>query len=141
MVREGIISPMLAQKKFREIILQLLFSIDMGEGKQEEILPLLMRELSVSKKIVTQAFERATSIWEKRQSLDQKIGELSQTYDFTRIGRVEQNVLRLGVYELEAQEIDHEVAIAEAIRLARKFASPEAASFVNAILHHAAFPV
>lgn len=133
--------PMLPQKKYREVVLQLLFSIDMGRGDDDDAISMISKELSLSKKTATQAFERAMTIWNGRERLEQKIGGISQDYDFSRIGRVEQNILRLGLFELEAGEVDSEVAISEAVRLSRKFASPEAASFVNAIMDHAALSV
>lgn len=63
------------------------------------------------------------------------ITEHSTSYEFERIPRIERNVLRLGVYEIMYDsDIPPKVAIAEAIRLTRKFATPESATFVNAIL-------
>jgi transcription antitermination protein NusB len=44
-------------------------------------------------------------------------------------------VLRLALYEmLHDDQIPPKVAIAEAIRLSRKFSTPESSSFINAIL-------
>src|SRR5690606_29501809 len=54
---------------------------------------------------------------------------------FERIPRVERNILRLAVFELlHDPSVPPTVAIAEAIRLTRKFATPEAATFINAVL-------
>jgi N utilization substance protein B len=67
--------------------------------------------------------------------IDEKITSLSPDYSFARISRVEKTILRLGVYEILFDDlIPPLVAISEAIRLTRKFGTPESARFVNAIL-------
>lgn len=120
--------------KFRELVFQLLFSFDGGNGCDEELIPLLMSQLLVTRKVVKEAYEQAQKVWDMRGLLDQKIGDMSEDYAFDRIGKVERNVLRLGLCELQTSTVSAEIAIAEAIRLARKFSTPEAASFVNAVL-------
>lgn len=125
----------LPQQKFREIVFQMLYSQDLGKATEEDMLPLLMEELSVSKQSVKKAQERVRSILEKKAELDTCISKTSTSYDFERIQSVERNILRLGVFELlHDQDIPPKVAIAEALRLARKFGTPESAAFVNAVL-------
>lgn len=121
-------------KKFREIVLQLLFSIDMGGAEEEDLIPFLMHELKTTRKIVKEAYAQASGIYAKRESLDQKIALLSQSYAFERIGRVERNILRWGFFEQDGGLLDKAVVISEAIRLARKFSTPESADYVNALL-------
>lgn len=125
----------LPQPKFREIVLQLLYSYDMGHAVAEDMITLLMTELEVTKQSVVRADERVQQIRKRLPELDAQIAEVSQSYAFERIQSVERNVLRLGVYELLYDDtIPKKVAIAEALRLARKFGSPEAVAFVNAVL-------
>jgi N utilization substance protein B len=122
-------------QKFREIVFQVLYSYDVAGESADAIIPLLMKELSVSKKSVILARDTATAILQKRKEIDAKIAEVSTSYEFSRIQSVERNILRLGVYELLFDNtIPPKVAIAEALRICRKFASPAAASFINAIL-------
>ena len=51
-----------------------------------------------------------------------------------RLGTLERNVLRIGVHELEEGTVPHEVAINEAVVLAKRYATDEAAKLVNGIL-------
>lgn len=96
---------------------------------------MLMAELKVTKKSVLMAQERAAAIETKLSEIDEKISASSTEYSFDRISRVEKTILRLGIYELFYDtSIPPLVAIAEAIRLTRKFGTPESAQFVNAIL-------
>lgn len=125
----------LPQQKFREIVFQMLYSIDMGQASEEAMLPLLMAELAVTKQSVRKGQERVRLIIQKQAEIDAWIAKYSLSYTFERIQSVERNILRLGVFELlYDKEIPPKVAIAEALRLARKFGTPEAATFVNAIL-------
>ena len=120
-------------QKFREIVFQLLYSDDFGGS--EEVMEMLMAQLSVTKRIVREASLLMDKILEKKGEIDEIIRGNSESYDFERIPRVERNVLRLSLYELLfATGIPPKVAIAEAIRLTRKFATAESAKFVNAIL-------
>lgn len=123
----------ISPQKFREIVFQLLYSDDFGGS--EEVVGMLMAQLAVTKKIVREALGTLEKILEKKEEIDIIIRSNSEAYDFERIPRVERNVLRLSIYEmLFSSGIPPKVSIAEAIRLSRKFATAEAATFVNAVL-------
>lgn len=123
------------QQKLREILFQLLYSHDFIENDKEDIISFLMAEHAVSKKTVYQVHDKLAAFLAKREEIDQLIQEASHAYDFERIPKAEKNILRLGAYEVCFDEtIPPKVAIAEAIRLARKFSTSEGATFVNAIL-------
>ena len=47
---------------------------------------------------------------------------------------MERNVLRIAITELDRGEVPLEVAIDEAVRLAKRYASADAAALVNGIL-------
>src|ERR1700730_15560992 len=127
----------LSQQKFREIVFQLLYSQDIARPEEALMLELMMTELAVSKKNVRLAQERVNKIKEHLPEIDPLIASISTSYDFDRIQVVTKNILRLGVFELFFDDqIPPKVAIAEAIRLSRKFNTPESASFVNALLDH-----
>ncbi len=127
----------LSLQKMREIVFQFLYSYDLGLTEPDQLMQLLMKELSVTKKNVKIAEERARKVFELCPTLDEKIGSTSQEYSFERIYLVERNILRLGLYEIEYDdEIPPKVAISEALRLAKKFSTPESTAFVNAILDH-----
>lgn len=123
------------QQKLREISFQLLYSKDIGKSDEKEMVPLLMKELAVTRKAVESAQEKVHLIEAVLEELDTMIAEASFSYAFERIQTVERNILRLGVFELFFDDkIPAKVAISEAIRLTRKFGTPESAGFVNAIL-------
>ncbi len=123
------------QQKLREIIFQMLYSYDLGKSDQEDMIELMMKELSVQRSSIIIAQQKVEEIQAIQEELDNMIAGASFSYSFDRIQTVERNILRLGVYELFFESnIPPKVAISEAVRLAKKFSTPEAAHFVNAIL-------
>lgn len=123
------------QRKFREFVFQMLFSHDLNREIDQKIILSMVHQLQVTKKTMKQVYVRIQSIVEHLEEIDRQISKCSQHYDFNRISKVEKNILRLGVYELfYDEEIPSKVAFAEAVRLSRKFGTPEGGAFVNAIL-------
>ncbi len=80
------------------------------------------------------SIETAEAVAARVEELDRRISEAAIDWTVERMGAVERNVLRMGVYELETGSVPVEVAISEAVKLARRYASNEAGKFVNGIL-------
>lgn len=122
-------------QKFREAVFQMLYSYDISRPEDEDLIELLMNELAITKKVAQEALKRMYVIRTKLPEIDPMISRTSQSYTFERIQSVERNLLRLGVFELFFDDaIPPKVALAEALRLTRKFGTKESSSFVNAIL-------
>jgi transcription antitermination protein NusB len=68
------------------------------------------------------------------EALDATIGEASSAWPPERLGALERNILRVALFELDRDEVPLEVAIDEAVRLARRYSSDDAAKLVNGIL-------
>ena len=80
------------------------------------------------------ARETAEAVAERAPELDRRIDEATEDWPASRLGALERNVLRVGIYELEKGEVPREVAIDEAVRLAKRYASDDAGRLVNGIL-------
>jgi N utilization substance protein B len=80
----------------------------------------------------------AEAVVTRADELDQKISDASEGWPADRLGTLERNVLRIGVQELEQSDVPVEVAIDEAVSLAKRYASDEAGRLVNGILGHIA---
>jgi N utilization substance protein B len=128
-------NPSFSPKKFREMLVQILFSKEVGNSQFDDLAELLMQELKVSMSQFEAAHAKALLILESAKQLDEKIENLSQSYEVERIGKVEKNILRLSLYELLENQLPLEVIIAEAIRLTKKFSSDSSVSFVTALLN------
>ncbi len=80
------------------------------------------------------AAELAGVVADRAEALDRRITETSDEWPADRMGTLERNILRIGVYELEERTVPIEVAINEAVVLAKRYASEDAARLVNGIL-------
>lgn len=123
----------ITREKFREALFQALFALD--HDPDGEVIPILMRQVKISKSAAREVQERAIEVLAKKEELDEKISSVSEGYSLERITQAERNIMRLGLFEiLFDEEIPGPVSISEAIRLTRKFGSRDSAKFVNAIL-------
>ena len=80
------------------------------------------------------ARETAEGVAARAEELDRRITDAAEGWIAERLGAIERNVLRIAVYELDGEEVPDAVAIDEAVDLARRYASDEAAKLVNGIL-------
>jgi len=125
----------LAKKKFREIILQLLYSSIFGALNQDDIVSMMMKQIKTTKKNILLAINCVIQIKQFVDEFDVYIKNTSKAYDLNRISKVELCILHLALYEMKYDKsIPYKVAISESIRLTKKFSSKHSVSFVNAIL-------
>jgi N utilization substance protein B len=80
------------------------------------------------------ARETAEAVAARAEELDRRIDEAAEDWTADRLGAPERNILRIGVYELETGRVPPEVAINEAVALAKRYASDDAGRLVNGIL-------
>ena len=66
--------------------------------------------------------------------LDERITAASEGWTADRLGAIERNILRIALHELDGDEVPDEVAIDEAVTLAKRYATDDAARLVNGIL-------
>jgi N utilization substance protein B len=79
--------------------------------------------------------ERLTqAVTEHAETLDARITEAATDWTADRLGAVERNVLRVALEELDEREVPVEVVLDEAVTLAKRYASEDAARLVNGIL-------
>ena len=76
----------------------------------------------------------ADAVVERADELDRRITDAAEGWTADRLGAIERNVLRLALQELDGADVPTEVAIDEAVRLAKRYASDDAGRLVNGIL-------
>ena len=80
------------------------------------------------------ARETAEAVEAVASDLDAKIDAAAEGWTADRMGAIERNVLRIAVHEIESDAVPAEVAIDEAVTLAKRYATEEAGRLVNGIL-------
>jgi N utilization substance protein B len=76
----------------------------------------------------------AEGVVEEHEELDRRITEASDEWTADRLGALERNILRMAIRELDEAETPVEVAINEAVALAKRYSSEDAGKLVNGIL-------
>lgn len=69
-----------------------------------------------------------------RDELDALLGEHCTGWPLDRVAPLERSILRLAAWEIETGVTPPEVAIDEAVRLAKRYSTDEAGGFVNGVL-------
>src|SRR5207244_13046801 len=80
------------------------------------------------------ARETAEAVAAEAVALDRRITEAAEDWTADRLGAIERNILRIALRELDGAEVPDEVAINEAVTLAKRYATDDAARLVNGIL-------
>ncbi len=82
--------------------------------------------------------ELAEGVEAHRDELDAVIAHHAKGWELERIAPLERNLMRVALYEIEHGEAPTEVAIDEAIEIAKEYCGADAPGFVNGVLGAAA---
>jgi N utilization substance protein B len=79
--------------------------------------------------------ELAESTEERQEELDELISRHSKGWALDRIAPLEKNIMRVALYEaMNEEDVPVEVAIDEAVELAKEYCGADAPGFINGIL-------
>jgi transcription antitermination protein NusB len=78
--------------------------------------------------------ELAEGVDEHREELDDEIASHAKGWSVDRIAPLDLNVMRTALYEIEFTDTPPEVAIDEAVEIAKEYCGADAPGFVNGIL-------
>jgi N utilization substance protein B len=78
--------------------------------------------------------ELAEAVVEQHVELDRRITAAADEWTADRLGALERNILRMAILELDRGDVPVEVAIDEAVSLAKRYSSEDAGRLVNGIL-------
>jgi len=79
--------------------------------------------------------ELAEGVDAHREELDETISEyLRGGWTVDRIAPLDMNVLRVALFEIEEGETPYEVAIDEAVEIAKEYCGADSAGFINGVL-------
>ena len=83
--------------------------------------------------------ELAAGVEARRDELDALIARHARGWALDRIAPLERNVMRVALYEMEhSDDVPTEVAIDEAVEIAKEFCGADAPKFINGVLGAAA---
>jgi N utilization substance protein B len=126
---------MSARRKGRELALQVLYQLEMSGETSEAGLNAFADSFELSPKAREFAWALVHGVRERRAEIDARIAEASDHWRIERLSRIDANVIRIAVHEMTVPPgLPMEIAINEAVEIARKFGTQESAPFVNGVL-------
>ncbi len=113
--------------------MMVLYRTDLVGGDVEEAIAAFEGEHGFEIPDYTESVVRG--VLERRDELDAVIDTYLEGWTTDRLGAVERAVLRVAMWELfERDDVPGPVAIDEAVELAKRYATPEAAKLINGVL-------
>jgi transcription antitermination protein NusB len=129
------------RRKAREAALQFLFQEDFCDknpldvAKLEQRLELFCSLYQVNRKAKEYTRELLEKTLRNRDHIDDLIRQSATNWRLERIAYTDRNILRIAVCEMVyVEEVAHQIAINEAVEIAKRFGSDESPPFVNGIL-------
>ena len=126
---------MSSRRTARKNAFLVLYQRDVTEGPLDGILG---RWRSHREELDEYALALVYGVEREREALDGRLGEVSVGWPVHRMSAVDRTILRLALYEmLHVEDVPAEVAVGEAVELAKGFSSEEAPQFVGGVLRGA----
>jgi transcription antitermination protein NusB len=125
---------MTLRRKSREYALQMLFQWEMGKqepARIEEGFWKNVRAQGSTREFANQLFENAAA---RAAEIDPIISTHAKNWRIERMPAIDRAILRLSIAELRTTGTPPKVIINEALELAKKYSSEDAAPFINGIL-------
>lgn len=126
----------MSRRKAREYALQILYQYDLTREKPDrESLDLFWQQQNVNDSVRAFAEDLVNGTIKNIKQIDKVISSVTEHWELKRMAVVDRNILRAATYELlYRDDIPAAVTINEAIEIAKKYSSKEAASFINGLL-------
>lgn len=122
------------RRQSRELALQCLYQRDLG-GNQAADIALMSAHFDVSKKAAPYANELVDGIGQNWDSLNALLESHAKNWRLSRMAVIDRNLLRIAAYELiYKKDVPTSVILNEAIEIAKRYSTDDAASFINGIL-------
>src|SRR5690242_21333169 len=126
---------MTRRSRAREVALQLLFQRDLNKRIDRAILERFVRDRLRDETLVPFCLGLYDGVAAHQADIDRRLSEAAENWRLARMPVVDRNVLRLGAYELlHTPDTPPNVALDEAIELARRYGSADSSAFVNGVL-------
>ena len=125
----------MTRREIREEIFKLLFEKELTDNNVEKRIEETIKENKIKKE---ENIEFLTSyvndIIANEDILVEKIKEILDGWTYERLGTLEKVLLKISFYEIIIKKVGYEIAINEAVELAKKYSYEDTKEFLNGIL-------
>ncbi len=127
---------MTKRSRAREVALQLLFQRDANANVPRAAIEAFARGRLGEPALVAFCLALYDGVIAHLNDIDSKLAAAAENWRLSRMANVDRNILRLGACELllPAEDAPAQVAINEAIEMARRYGSADSPGFVNGVL-------
>ncbi len=130
------------RRNSREAALQFLYQEDFTIGPDQQFgydlaerFDLFCSLFQVNKKARSYAITLLQGITDNLLRIDQLIADAASNWRLVRIAATDRNLLRIAIFEmLKMDDIPPQVAINEAVEIAKRFAGDDSPKFINGVL-------
>ena len=124
------------RRKSREMVLQMLFQLDMGKQNGDQVRQTFWNERAdIDEKMRGFSDDLFRIACERLEEIDQIIERSAEHWRMDRMAAVDRNLLRAGVAEfLGFPQTPRPVVINESLEIARRYSTPESVQFINGVL-------
>lgn len=128
----------MTRHELREQVFKLLFRVEFNVPEDmDEQVKLFMEDIDnhASEKENEEINKKYVAVKEHLSEIDDMINDKAENWSVERMGKVELTILRLALFEMKFDDdVPVNVAINEAVELAKKFGQDNSGAFVNGVL-------
>lgn len=124
---------MSVRRKGRELALQVLYQLEMSGDSSEQGLHAFAESFESSPRAREFAWTLVRGVRDRRVELDALVASVSEHWRLERLAQIDAMVIRIAVHEM-TRGLPLEIAINEAVEIARRYGTSESAAFVNGVL-------
>jgi N utilization substance protein B len=132
----------------REVALQTLYQRDLNPGlPARQVNTFVRRRMKNTPLLLDYTKALIEGVESHKPELDAHIQAVAENWRLDRMAALDRNILRIGLYEIQkgGRDTPPNVAVNEALELAKRYGSPNSTKFINGLLdrflpgHSAAF--
>jgi len=121
------------RRKARELALQALFQMDLGEANASDALQHVLEEADEKEDLFLESI--ISNFVNHKNEIDQKLSSNIESWTIDRLGNVDRNILRIALVEMDyLEDVPKSVTINEAIEIAKIYGDDDSSKFINAVL-------
>ena len=125
----------MTRRQIREEIFKLLFERELIDNDIQKRIKEVIEEEKIKKEDQIEFFEEyINGIIENEDILIQRIKDTLDGWTYERLGTLEKVLLKFSFYEIIIKKVGYEIAINEAIEIAKKYSYNDTKEFLNGIL-------
>ena len=91
-------------------------------------------QLSHQAEVKGYAIKLMTTVRNHREEIDNIINEVMVDWTLNRLTQIDANIIRIAVAEMKFLNLDHKVAINEAVEIAQEYSDDDGYRFINGVL-------